>query len=175
MPLTTNPKKRPLDSSDDKQSGYLRVLKYGDDSIISCDLCFSEGFRRVVMSTRSGKTLACAECRRMGHRCVSMSWDTVDRAVDKAELELKETERERDAQIERLAEVQARLARKRKMLEFAQQRAKEQLRCLEDEMIERGEENIFAEIREASSIERELFGPLDAVPGGTSLAIPDTR
>ena len=52
------------------------------------------------------------------------------------------------------------------MLELAQSRAKEQFWCLERELEEAGEPNLYQETREATALEQELFGGL-LVSGGT--------
>ena len=145
--------------------------RIGEPSDFACDWCFEKGKVCVVMSSRDEK-LTCSECRRRGKRCVTTSWGSIEKTMDETELAIAEDEKEQNDLLDRLAELRARLSRKRKVLEQAKKRAEEQFWCLERELKASGEENLLAEVRTASFLERELFGPFD---DGTPLAVPDTR
>ena len=75
-------------------------------------------------------------------------------------------EQEQQEVLTRLDEIRARLQSKRRILELAESRSKEQFWCLERELEEAGEPNLYQETREATALERELFGGLLA-SGGT--------
>ena len=78
-----------------------------------------------------------------------------DLASDEAEkLRL---EKERDTLTLRLAEMVARVSRKRRVLEQTQQRAKEKMNCLVREMEEDGED-MTQTVIDASNLESDLFG-----------------
>ena len=104
--------------------------------------------------------LKCVECTRRGRPCVDMSWESVDRSREKAKLEVKSEEQTVFALVRRLSEAQARLARKRRILEQAQQRSTEQMHCLVREMEAGGEDltrRSIPDALEATAIEAELF------------------
>ena len=70
---------------------------------------------------------------------MSLSWESLDHSRSSQRSELTEDEAERDRFTTQLAEVVARVSRKRKVLEQTEKRAKEKLRCLVSEMEESGE------------------------------------
>ena len=78
-----------------------------------------------------------------------------DLAVDEAK---------RDALVKQLAELQARVSRKRKVLEGAEGQAKKKLQCLVAEMEVDGED-LSATVIDASALQAELFSP---TPAGTA-------
>ena len=67
----------------------------------------------------------------------------------------------RDALFEQLATVQARLSRKRKVLEGAKVCARQKLQCLVKEMESDGED-LTRSVIDASLLQAELFGPAPA-------------
>ena len=156
----------------DRRRSYRRSQRYGQPSIISCDYCASAGKPCIRMSKNGRPDLTCSECRRRGRPCVSLSWNAVERAVDKAELEVKDLEKKRQVALDSLLELEASLKSKRRILEFAETRAKEQFWCLERELEESGHPNLYAQVREATDMERELFGDLVAPPGPSSEVPP---
>ena len=78
-----------------------------------------------------------------------------DLAVDKAK---------RDTLVKQLAKLQARVSRKRKVLEGAEGRAKKKLQCLVAE-IEVDGEDLSATVIDMSALQAELFSP---APAGTA-------
>ena len=155
----------------DRRRSYRRSQRYGQPSIISCDHCAGVGKPCIRMSKNGRPDLTCSECRRRGRPCVSLSWNAVERAVDKAELEVKDLEKKRQTALDSLLELEASLKSKRRILEFAETRAKEQFWCLERELEESGHPNLYAQVREATDMERELFGDLLA-PSDPSAEVP---
>ena len=95
---------------------------------------------------------------------MSMSWESVEGALDIAEKEVREAEQEEQRQLDRLMDLRAGLLRKRRQLEFVQKRADEQFWCLERELEDRGEPNLYRKTRKATDIEKELYG----IPAGLS-------
>ena len=69
----------------------------------------------------------------------------------------------RDALVEQLAVAQARVSRKRKVLEETEVRAKQKLQCLVKEMESDGED-LTATVIDMSLLQAELFSP---APAGT--------
>ena len=61
--------------------------------------------------------LKCAECTHQGKPCVSLSWASLDTSHNNLREDLAVDEVEWDALLECLSEVQASVARKRKVLE----------------------------------------------------------
>ncbi len=60
---------------------------------------------------------ACAECTRRGKACVNISWDSLDRTRDRYRREVQEDFDQLIEAQNRVAEITARLTRKRKILE----------------------------------------------------------
>ena len=162
----------------DRQKGSARIAKYGSPADIACDYCFDKEKLCIVMSSRSGR-LTCSECRKRGRPCVSASWESVDRTVDETEASLEKDGEERDKLLSQLAELQARMARKRKVLEQARQRAMEQFWCLERELEQSGEPNLKQVVRDATLVESQLAESwpesFDDPFVGTLAAVPNTR
>ena len=104
------------------------------------------------------KKLKCAECTHWGKPCVSLSWASLDTSCDNLHEDLVVDEVERDALLERLSEVQASMARKRKVLEQVEGRARKKLHCLVEEMEAEGED-LSATVIDASALQAELFSP----------------
>ena len=100
--------------------------------------------------------LKCSECIRRRKPCVSVSWESLDKTRDKLRSELSVEEAQREALLTQLSEMTARIARKRKVLEQAQQRVAKKFECLVDEMEADGED-MRATVIDASSLQAELF------------------
>ena len=83
---------------------------------------------------------------------------------DNLREDLAVDEAKRDALVEQLAELQARVSRKRKVLEGAESRAKKKLQCLVAEM-EADSEDLSATVIDVSTLQAELFSP---TPAGTA-------
>ena len=135
-----------------------KIQSDGDLAVRPCRDCHSLGRACIVMPPND--RLKCSECTRRGRPCVDMSWDSVERTKD---LLKDDVRREEEAVLEmmrQLLERQARLARKRKLLEQAQQRSDEQMECLIREM-EAGGEDLTRRTADdalaASALEVELF------------------
>jgi predicted phage gp36 major capsid-like protein len=99
-----------------------------------------------------------------------MSWDAVERSVKRSREDLERDEREQNELLDRLAELRARIVRKRKVLELAQKRSTEQALCLAREMAAEGED-VYQTVLDVSMFEAQL----DDSFGGTSSTAPDTK
>ena len=69
----------------------------------------------------------CAECSRIGRKCVNLSWEALDRTRDEYRKKVEEDEEE-------LAKLLARLMRDKKILRQADNRAKQKSECLAAEL-----------------------------------------
>ncbi len=114
--------------------------------------------------------LKCSECTRLGRPCVSVSWGSLDKSRESLKASLSRDEEERDRLLERLAELQARLARNRKVLEQTNERAAAKLNCLVQEMEADGED-MTQTVIDASALEFELFPPA----GSSSMVVQDSQ
>ena len=94
---------------------------------------------------------------------MSMSYGSVEKSADKAEASLQEAQSRQQSLLRQLVEVQMEVQRHEREVEFARKRAEEQFWCLERSLEERGEQNLFAQVREATEWERELYG-ITALP-----------
>ena len=150
-------------STRERRIAYKRTKRLGTVCQIPCDQCFLLEVPCVKMSSGRGK-LTCATCRKKGVPCVSMSYNAVEKAMDSAEERLKVSEEKRNEMVERLAEAQAEVRRNKRLVEFARKRAEEQFWCLERSLEERGEPNLFAQVREATEWEKELYGDMITTP-----------
>ena len=104
------------------------------------------------------ENLKCAECTHQGKPCVSLSWASLDTSRNNLHEDLVGDEVEWDTLLERLSEVQACVARKRKVLEQVEGRAQKKLCCLVKEMEAEGED-LSAMVIDASTLQAELFSP----------------
>ena len=151
MPPSTNLSK--------SQRNRLRSARdfssYNYISSVSCDLCTSLGQDCLRMPGDS--RLKCAECTRRGKPCVAMSWDSLDRTRENMKRDLSDDEKERDRLAQQLAEMIARISRKRVVLEQTEKRAADKMNCLVREMEEDGED-MTALVVDASALEANLSG-----------------
>ena len=83
---------------------------------------------------------------------------------DNLHKDLAVDEAKRDTLVKQLAKLQARVSRKRKVLEGAEGQAKKKLQCLVAEM-EADSEDLSAMVIDASALQAELFSP---APAGTA-------
>ena len=104
------------------------------------------------------ENLKCAKCTRQGKPCVSLSWASLDTSRDNLCEDLVGDEVEWDTLLECLSEVQACVARKRKVLEQVEGRAQKKLCCLVEEMEAEGED-LLAMVIDALTLHTELFSP----------------
>ena len=141
-------------------AGHLRLsLSIRDCGVVTaspCNFCVLHGLDCVKIP--GDKKLKCAKCTHQGKPCVSLSWASLDTSRDNLREDLVVDEAEWDALLERLSEVQASVARKRKVLEQVEGRARKKLRCLVEEMEAEGED-LSATVIDASALQAELFGP----------------
>ena len=160
------PSSTPSSSTSDRLRLSRFILHSGEPAerpCVRCDRLIEEGKLKhcVVKLVMPGeKRLKCAECTRRGRACVDMDWDTVERLAREAKEDVVAEEREREELIRRLSDLQARLGRKRKVLELAQRRANDQAMCLVREMEANGEEmtrRTADDVLAASAIGAELF------------------
>ncbi len=84
--------------------------------------------------------LKCAECTHQGKPCVSLSWASLDTSRNNLREDLVVDEVEWDTLLEHLSEVQASVARKRKVLEQVEGHTRKKLHCLVEEMEAEGED-----------------------------------
>ena len=125
-----------------------------------CDFCVLRGRPCFQMLGEDDK-LKCAACTWRGRSCVSVSWESLNMSRDNLREDVAADEATRDALFEQLATVQARLSRKRKVLEGAEVRARQKLQCLVKEMESDGED-LTRSVIDASLLQAELFGPAPA-------------
>lgn len=79
-----------------------------------------------------------AECTRRRKPYITTSQAAIDYTYDKLTKELASDKQTRDELFERLAEIQARIARKQRLKDSADKQAKEKLECLVRESVESG-------------------------------------
>lgn len=96
---------------------------------VPCNHCFLQGLVCFVMPD---SRLRCAECTRLGKKCVNMSWESLDRTREEYQKKVDDDEK-------LLAEVISRLLRNKKILKQAEERARKKALCLASEMEEMGE------------------------------------
>ena len=113
--------------------------------------------------------LKCAECTRWGKPCVSLSWASLDISCNNLYEDLVVDEAEWDTLLECLSEVQASVARKRKVLEQVEGHTRKKLHCLVEEMEAEGED-LSVTVINTLALQAELFGPapVDTAAAGAS-------
>ena len=177
---TMPPSTRRPPCPDPNESLADRILAVGIIVDISCDRCSISKPVSCCRKMADRLDLKCERCTRQKKPCVSSSWVTLDRDRDRLREDLVKDEKEQDELLDRLAELRARVSRKRKVLEQAEERSRKKLSCLVDEARSEGID-MNASFREPTEWERFLFDDLPvpvldaSSPGGTSLAVPDTR
>ena len=143
---------------------------------VPCDYCSKKNSLCRKMSDRL--ELKCEACTRQKKPCVSSSWAALDRDRDRLREDLISDEKKREEMWNSMVELQARISRKRKVLEQAEERSRKKFSCLVDEA-RSGGIDMNASLREPTEWERLLFDdfpvPDPPSPGGTSLAVPDMR
>ena len=91
--------------------------------------------------------------------------------MDKAELKVKDLKKKRQTALNSLLKLKTFLKSKRRILKFAETRAKEQFWYLERKLEESSHLNLYTQIRETTDMEKELFRDLLA-PFGFSTKVP---
>ena len=86
--------------------------------------------------------------------------------MDTAEAKLQDAQSRQQALLRQLVDVQMEVQRREREVEFARKRAEEQFWCLERSLEEQGEPNLFAQVREATDWERELYSGVLPPPAG---------
>ncbi len=89
---------------------------------------------------------------------MSLSWASLDTSRNNLHEDLVGDEAEWDTLLECLSEVQACVARKRKVLEQVEGHAQKKLHCLVEEMEAEGED-LSATVIDVLTLQAELFGP----------------
>ena len=84
--------------------------------------------------------MKCAACTKLGQPCVANSMEAINVAQENLQKDLDKDSEKRDRLFEELAELQARMSRKRKVLEQTKERAKRKRSCLISEMEADGED-----------------------------------
>ena len=106
-------------------AGHLRLsLDIRDRGVMTaspCNFCVLRGLNCVKMP--GDKNLKCAKCTGQGKPCVLLSWASLDTSRNNLREDLVGDEVEWDTLLEHLSEVQARVARKQKVLEQVEGRA----------------------------------------------------
>ena len=90
--------------------------------------------------------------------------------MDNGEKNLSEAQAEVEDLQDKLVAALAKVRRRKRELELAQKKADEQFWCLERELEEQGEPNLFAQVREATEWEKELYGDMITIPPGEAAA-----
>ena len=141
-------------------SGHLHLsLDICDCGVVTaspCNFCVLHGLDCVKMP--GNEKLKCAKCTHQGKPCVSFSWASLDTSCNNLREDLVGDEVEWDTLLECLSKVQARVARKRKVLEQVEGHARKKLCCLVEEMEAEGED-LMAMVIDALALQAELFGP----------------
>ena len=159
----------------ERRRAAKRIRRFGKPSPFACDFCFSRGKFCVQMPNRKGE-LVCSQCRKLGRKCVQLSWAAVDRSVEESRRRFDEKEAEWKDAARRFAQLQAELDSRRAVLEQAEARAQQQLWCLEEELEQQGELELLDHVHEASELEGELFGGLPAPsPGGSAVVASSSQ
>ena len=104
------------------------------------------------------KKLKCAKCTHQEKPCVSFSWASLDTSRNNLCEDLVGDEVEWDTLLECLSEVQARVARKQKVLEQVEGHAQKKLHCLVEEMEAEGED-LTVMVIDTLALQAKLFGP----------------
>jgi len=67
-----------------------RIEKFGVPNEWSCLFCFENNCECFVMSARPD--LKCSTCTRRGKPCVAISWDSLDRTMERKASEIEDAE-----------------------------------------------------------------------------------
>ena len=121
-----------------------------------CNFCVLRGLNCVKMP--GNENLKCAECTHQGKPCVSLSWASLNTSRNNLREDLAGDEVEQDTLLECLSEVQACVARKRKVLEQVEGRAQKKPRCLVEEMEAEGED-LLVMVIDTLTLQAECCGP----------------
>ena len=150
-------------STRERRISYKRTKRLRKVCLIFCDECSVRGISYVKMFSGRGK-LTCATCRKKGIPCVSFLYGSVERAIDKIETNLKDTQDRQQQLLRQLLDVQLEVQRHEREVELARKRGEEQFWCLERSLEEAGEPNLYTQVREAMDWERELYSLDNALP-----------
>ena len=134
----------------------LDICDCGVVTASPCNFCVLRGLNCVKMP--GNENWKCAKCTHQGKPCVSLSWASLDTSHNNLCEDLAGDKAEWDTLLERLSEVQACVARKRKVLEQVEGCARKKLCCLVEEMEAEGED-LLATVIDASTLQAELFSP----------------
>ena len=130
-------------STRERRISYKRIKKLKKVCLISCDECSVRGIFYVKMSSGRGK-LTCVTYRKKGIPCVSFSYGSVERAIDKIETSLKNAQERQQQLLRQLLSVQLEVQRYEREIELTKKRGEEQFWCLERSLEKAGEPNLFA-------------------------------
>jgi len=119
-------------AQNNRKRAAKEIEEFGEVKILACNHCFEHGIRCVKMSF--SRSLKCASCAKKGIKCVDASWDSLDRTRETTRSDIEKDMDELEQLMERQREVAARIARKRKVLKLAEERAKAKTICLLDEL-----------------------------------------
>jgi len=86
-------------SSKHRKRLFSKIEEFGVPQLIPCSFCDSRGFLCVMDPSRSTK---CAVCQKRGHKCVNVSWESLDRTRSEKK---KEVEQDTDELVRRSQEM----------------------------------------------------------------------
>jgi len=148
----------------------LEIRRNGQPTPVPCDYCFTHNRQCVAMPEVDGKRLKCAECTRLGHPCVNMSWVSLDKTREEYRKKVEEDEK-------LLAEVISRLMRNKKILKQAEDRAAKKTICLANSLRAEGDDVDAQESADCPAADAlvgfspmlwNTLGSLDALAGPAS-------
>ena len=109
----------------ERRISYKRTKRLKKVCLISYNECSVRGISCVKMFSGRGK-LTCAIYRKKGIPCVSFSYGSVERAMDKTEINLKDAQERQQQLLRQLLAVQLEVQRYEREIELAKKRGEEQ-------------------------------------------------
>jgi hypothetical protein len=145
----------PRSSSDNRRRLLHDILNFGHPASSPCLSCQSRGSVCLIMPENSvRKSVRCAECVRLGRKCIEASWEheaairrQLEAELSSARVEVSESQRRASAAVERADRLWV-------ALEELNRRARERAACLMEAIEE--EERREAEISPSSGAELPL-------------------
>ena len=124
-------------ASVNRKRSAREIEEYGEVNTASCIHCLTHELRCVKMS--SSRSLKCASCAKKGIKCVDVSWDSLDRTRQESRSQMEKDLDEMEKLMAQQQALAARIARTRRVLKLADERAKAKTICLLDELEEEEE------------------------------------
>lgn len=114
------------------------------------------------MPAKESESARCYACVKLGQRCVNASWESLDRTRERARQQMEESFEEMELQQEALNKTMAKIARLRKTLKLAEERAESKQRCLQAELFLEDQQRWQSEQSAILQADSSLpIGPLD--------------